>query len=151
MRKYGHKQGTYTPINMNKYIGKQLPKFRSGWQVKAFIALDRNDKIIQWGSQTVVIPYIDSTRNNEVHRYIVDLFFVTKDINGIEQKWLIQIKPYSQSVPPKATKRKSPSKLLYETAIYQRNHDKWQSAIKFCKNKNWKFAVWTERGINTLS
>lgn len=44
----GHKQGTYTPINMQKYMGKALPTFRSGWQVKAFIALDKNDKIIKW-------------------------------------------------------------------------------------------------------
>ena len=85
-----------------------------------------------------------------MHRYIVDLFFITKDINGIEQKWLIQIKPYNQSVPPKVTKRKSSSKLLYETAVYQRNRDKWKAALTFCKNKNWKFAVWTQRGINVI-
>lgn len=27
--KYGLKQGTYQPINKEKYIGKTLPKFRS--------------------------------------------------------------------------------------------------------------------------
>lgn len=48
MSKYGHKSGTYTPINAEKYIGKQLPKYRSGWQVKAFIALDKNPKILRW-------------------------------------------------------------------------------------------------------
>ena len=150
-KRYGLKQGTYTPINQDKYIGKALPIFRSGWEVKAFIALDRNDKIIRWGSQSIIIPYIDSTRGNQTHRYVVDLFFVTKDQTGKQQKWLIQIKPYNQSVPPKSSKRKDPTKLLQQSITYQRNHDKWKSAVQFCKNKGWNFAVWTEKGINKLT
>lgn len=77
--RYGLKQGTYTPINKLKYVGLALPKYRSGWEVKAFIALDKNPKIIRWGSESVIIPYIDTTRGNEIHKYIVDLFFVTLD------------------------------------------------------------------------
>lgn len=150
MRKYGLKQGTYTPINKDKYIGKSLPIFRSSWQVKAFIALDKNNKILKWGSESIIIPYIDTTRSHQTHKYIVDLFFVTLDISGKEQKWLIEIKPYSQSVPPKTSKRKNPTKLLQQAVTYQRNIDKWKSAINFCKNKGWHFAVWTEKGINKL-
>ena len=30
----------------DKYIGTALPRFRSGWEAKAFIALDKNPKII---------------------------------------------------------------------------------------------------------
>lgn len=151
LRKYGLKQGTYTPINQQKYIGKALPIFRSGWEVKAFIALDKNNKILRWGSESIIIPYIDSTRNNETHKYIVDLFFVTLDQSGQEQKWLIQIKPYNQSVPPKPSKRKNPAKLLDAAITYQRNADKWKAAVTFCKNHGWNFAVWTEKGINKLT
>ena len=39
------------------------------------------------------------------------------DGSGRTQKWLIEIKPYSQSVPPKVTKRKSAAKLLMEQAV----------------------------------
>jgi hypothetical protein len=78
------------------------------------------------------------------------LFFVTLDENRVEHKWLIEIKPYSQSVLPKATKRKDPLKLLNETLIVKRNLDKWNAAIRFCKNRKWHFAVWTEKGINQM-
>lgn len=56
-------------------------------------------------------------------------------LNGKEHKWLIEIKPYNQSVLPKATKRKNPMKLLQETLIVKRNLDKWKSAVNFCKKK----------------
>lgn len=150
MKRWGLKQGTYTPICKDKYVGKSLPIFRSGWECKAFIQLDRNPKIIKWGSQSVIIPYMDSTRGKETHRYIVDLFFVTMNQQGQEQKWLIEIKPYNQSVPPKPSKRKSPARIIQQGIVYQRNHDKWEAAITFCKKRGWHFAVWTEKGINKL-
>ena len=71
--------------------------------------------------------------DGEIHRYVVDLFFVILDQFGKEQRWLIEIKPYNQSVPPKATKRKNPTKLLNDMIIYKRNQDKWNAAIHFCK------------------
>lgn len=72
-------------------------------------------------------------------------FFKLLIKHGKEHKWLIEIKPYKQSVLPKATKRKDPLKLLNETLIVKRNLDKWNAAIKFCKNRGWSFAVWTEK------
>lgn len=150
MRKYGLKQGTYTPICKDKYCGLSLPKFRSGWELKAFIQLDKNPKIVKWGSQSVIIPYIDTTRGKQMHRYIVDLFFETINAQHQQEKWLVEIKPYSQSVPPQPSKRKSPSKIIEEAVIYQRNHDKWEAAINFCKKRAWHFAVWTEKGITKL-
>ncbi len=150
MRTYGTKHGTYTPINVDKYCGRSLPIYRSGWELKAFISLDKNPKIKKWGSETLSIPYIDTTRNKETHWYIPDLFFSVIDVNGIERKWLIEIKPYNQSVIPKASKRKSPQKLLLEQLIVQRNHDKWNATIQFCKNKGWSFGIMTEKGIEQL-
>lgn len=41
-------------------------------------------------------------------------------------------------------------KLLNDTLIVKRNLDKWNAAVKFCKNKKWSFAVWTEKGINQM-
>ena len=70
---HGIKRGIYTPQNIQKYIGKNLPTYRSSWELKAFISLDRNPKISKWGSENFVIPYIDTTRNNETHRYIIDI------------------------------------------------------------------------------
>lgn len=150
MRQYKTRQGKYTPLNKDKYCGRTLPIYRSGWELKAFISLDQNPKIKKWGSETLSIPYIDKTRNGETHWYIPDLFFSVIDINNIEQKWLIEIKPYSQSVDVKITKRKSPQKIIAEQLIVQRNKDKWEATVKFCKTKGWHFGVMSEKGIEKL-
>lgn len=42
------KHGVFTPRNMQKYVGSSLPTFRSSWELKAFISLDKNDKILKW-------------------------------------------------------------------------------------------------------
>lgn len=148
----GTKHGVYTPKNMKKYIGSSLPVFRSSWELKAFISLDNNDKILKWGSENFVIPYIDETRNNETHRYVIDLFFEIADYtqDGRPIKWLIEIKPESQSVMPKQTGRKNIQKLIAESAIVKRNQCKWRSAVAFCKSKGWHFGVYTEKGITKL-
>ena len=138
-------------MNIKKYVGKKLPIYRSTWELRAFISLDKNANVVRWGSENFVIPYIDKTRNNETHRYVIDLFFeigATKD--GLPIKWLIEIKPYNQSITPKVSKRKSPEKLLYESMIVERNHCKWKAAIHFCKARGWHFGVYTEKGITKL-
>ena len=147
---YGVKQGKYSPINKAKYVGQGDPTYRSSWELKAFISLDKNPSILKWGSESIIIPYYDSTRNNEYHRYIVDLFFEVPTKDGKGEKWLIEIKPHNQSVAPKASKRKSPEKLLYESLVVKRNQDKWAAAAKFCKRRNWHFGVWTEKGITKI-
>lgn len=146
------KKGVYTPKNLNKYIGKNLPVFRSSWELRAFISLDRNEKISKWGSENFIIPYIDRTRNNETHKYVIDLFFEIADYtkNRLPIKWLLEIKPYSQSVSPQAKRGKSTQRLLNETIIVERNKCKWESAINFCKAKGWHFGVYTEKGITKL-
>ena len=146
------RHGVYTPKNLSKYIGSSLPVFRSSWELKAFISLDKNDKILKWGSENFVIPYIDETRNFETHRYVVDLFFEIADAtkNGLPIRWLIEIKPESQSVMPKQTKRKSVQKIISESIVVKRNQCTWRAAVAFCKSKGWHFGVYTEKGINKL-
>ena len=138
-------------MNMKKYVGKKLPIYRSTWELRAFISLDKNPNIVRWGSENFIIPYIDKTRNNETHRYVIDLFFeIGTSENNLPIKWLIEIKPYNQSITRKATKSKSPEKLLYESMVVERNHCKWNAAIHFCKARGWHFGVYTEKGITKL-
>ena len=146
------KHGQYTPMNLKKYIGKKLPIYRSTWELRAFISLDRNENVLKWGSENFIIPYVDETRGFETHRYIIDLFF---EIAGATEegrpiKWLLEIKPYKQSVTPMPKKQKSPEKLLAESIIVKRNQCKWKAAIKFCQSKGWHFGVYTEKGITKL-
>ena len=136
------KQGIYTPQNMSKYIGAQLPKYRSSWELRAFMALDKNEKILRWGSENFVIPYIDRTRGNETHRYIIDLFFEIAEYthNGAPIKWLIEIKPQSQATPKKYKRKPSnPNKALNDAIIIERNKCKWEAAVSFCRSRGWHF------------
>jgi len=146
------KHGVYKPQNMQKYIGSSLPVFRSSWELKAFMSLDKNEKILKWGSENFVIQYIDETRNNEMHRYVIDLFFEIADVtkDGKPIRWLIEIKPENQSIMPQASKRKNINKLIAESIIVKRNQCKWKAAVNFCKAKGWHFGVYTENGINKL-
>ena len=147
------KQGVYTPQNLSKYVGAQLPKYRSSWELRAFMALDRNEKVLKWGSENFVIPYIDTTRGNEPHRYVVDLFFEIAEYtqNGAPIKWLIEIKPQAQATPRKIPKKpKNPTKFINEAIVVERNKCKWTAAVSFCKSRGWHFGVYTEKGITKL-
>jgi hypothetical protein len=146
------RHGIYKPINRSKYIGAEFPIFRSSWELKAFISLDRNDKILRWGSENVSIYYIDETRNNERHQYIIDLFFEIADVkkDGRPIKWLLEIKPERHSIMPQSKKGKKLSNVISESIIVKRNHCKWRAAVEFCKSKGWHFGVYTENGISKL-
>lgn len=126
--------------------------FRSSWELKAFMSLDRNDKILRWGSENVVIRYIDETRNNEWHRYVIDLFFEIADVtkDGRPIKWLIEIKPEKQAVMPVNNKRRKLQTIIEESTIVKRNQCKWRAAVEFCRAKGWHFGVYTENGITKL-
>ena len=86
------RQGIFNPTNPKKYIGKNDPIYRSGWELKFFRWADKNDNILKWGSENVIIPYVNPL-DNRVHRYFVDNFIVFKDSNNNKKKFLIEIKP----------------------------------------------------------
>ena len=111
------KQGVYKPVNIEKYIGKKLPIFRSGWELKFFKWADCNENILKWGSENVIIPYL-SPLDNKVHRYFVDNFIIFKDRNGNNNKFLIEIKPSKQTKRPVRSKKKKSSTMLYEQKTY---------------------------------
>ena len=82
-------QGYYRPVNEKKYIGKGLPQYRSGWELKFFRWADQNDNILKWGSENVIIPYLNPL-DNKVHRYMIDNYIVFKDKEGKKNKILIE-------------------------------------------------------------
>ena len=51
------RQGTYQVQNPDKYVGKNTPRFRSGWEMSFMHFLDTNDNILQWASESISIPY----------------------------------------------------------------------------------------------
>lgn len=138
-------QGIYKPKYPEKFIG-QTAIFRSGLELKFFRFCDNNPNVLKWGSESVVVPYI-SPIDNKVHRYFVDNYVVIKEGNDIK-KYLIEIKPSKQTMPP-TTKYKKREHLIYEQSQYIINQAKWASAKQFCKQKGMEFLILTEQELNT--
>ncbi len=141
------RQGTFKPINSQKYIGKGNPTYRSGWELKFFRWADINENILAWGSENIIIPYLNPL-DGKVHRYFVDNYIVFKDRNGNNNRFLIEIKPSKQTLRPTVTKNKKQKTIIYEQKMYIQNTAKWKAANEWSKKKNCKFLILTEKELN---
>jgi len=96
-RRQKYAQGLYEVKNINKYVGKGKPKYRSGWELTFMIFCDTNDKIISWASESMAIPYRHPVTGKQ-HKYIPDFFIVYQDKLGKVKAEIIEIKPKKQSI-----------------------------------------------------
>lgn len=106
---------------------------------------DLDPSILFWSSEEVVIPYI-SPADSRGHRYFVDFLIEVRRVDGTKRTLLIEIKPYSQTLPPKI--KKKPSKgYINEVFTYGVNQAKWAAAREYCKKKGWEFVIITENEL----
>lgn len=141
------RQGIFNPKNYNKYVGKKKPVYRSGWELKFFRWCDDNPNVVEWASESVIVPYTNPL-NGRISRYYTDGVIALREGNEIK-RYIIEIKPSSQVVPPKpGNKRKTT--VVYETARFVQNQAKWAAAKKWCEKKGYNFWILTEKelGIN---
>jgi len=138
------RQGIFNPKNRNKYVGKSLPVYRSGWELKFFRWCDNNINVIEWASESVIIPYLNPV-NQKVCRYYTDGVVAINEGEYIK-KYIIEIKPSSQVLPPKQGKKKK-STLMYESLRFIQNQAKWEAARKWCTKKNYEFKILTEKEL----
>lgn len=138
--------GKYRPTNSKKYRG-DIDKiyYRSSWERRFMVYCDRNDKIIEWGSEEVIIPY-RSPIDGKIHRYFPDFYIKVKQQNGSIKKMIIEIKPYIQTQPPKTPKKKTP-KFLNEVKTWGINQAKWKAASEFCLDVKMEFKILTEHEL----
>lgn len=134
-------------MNPEKYIGNPSAIiFRSGWE-KAFMHwCDITSQVVKWGSEEIIIPY-RSPIDNEQHRYFVDFVVFIKNKENV-QKYIVEIKPYAQTKPPKLPKKQSlieNYKKSLET--YSINQAKWKYANEYCNKMGYKFIVLTEKEL----
>lgn len=110
---------------------------------------DSSISVVEWGSETVIIPYI-SPIDNKVHRYFVDFYIKVKTKTNSIEKYLIEIKPEKFTKPPEIPKKKT-KRFIDEVFQYGVNDAKWKAAFEFCKDRNMKFIILTEKdlGIKT--
>ena len=138
------KQGFFYPRNLEKFVSKDNKAiYRSGLELDYFRLLDKNPNVVKWGSEEVVVPYFF---DNKWHKYYVDLFVVFKFGDKLK-KYFIELKPYSQTVEPKVSKRKKQMSVLYEAHQWAKNQAKWKAATDFAKKNGWEFHILTEKDL----
>lgn len=142
-----YRQGFFRPKNPQKYLGKSLPVYRSGWELRFFRWCDENTNVLEWASEAIIIPYINPL-DGKAHRYYTDGVIALKEANGIS-KYIIEIKPSKQLQRPEPGKKRH-STVIYENKTYIQNMAKWEAAKKWCDKRNYKFLILTEKelGLN---
>ena len=136
-------KGRYRPSNPKKYKGDSSNIiYRSLWERKFMVYCDNQTKILEWGSEEIVLPY-RSPIDNKVHRYFPDFYIKVKESNGKIKRYIIEIKPKKQTVEPKMKKKKTKG-YIYEVYEYAKNQAKWKATEEFCKDRMWEFKVLTE-------
>ena len=139
-------KGRYRPSNPKKYKGDSSNIiYRSLWEQKFMVYCDNQTKILEWGSEEIVLPY-RSPIDNKVHRYYPDFYIKVRESNGKIKRYIIEIKPKKQTVEPKMKKRKKKG-YIYEVYEYAKNQAKWKAAEEFCKDRMWEFKVLTEEEL----
>ena len=139
-----YKSGVINPGSCKKLYESQQNKpiiYRSSYEKSFILFLERNPKVVHWGSECIKIPY---EINGEKHSYYPD-FVVTMKDNDIELTYLIEVKPYNQTIRPQSANHNDYQWNTYKTNIY-----KWKAALQFCEQHNMKFKILTENTINKL-
>ena len=136
-------KGRYFPTNPKKYRGNPNQIiYRSLWERKVMVYCDKNDAIIEWGSEEVIVPYL-SPMDGKIHRYFPDFYVKVKTKQNTIKKWVVEVKPKAQTRPPRTPKRKT-KKYITEVRNYAINDAKWKNAIEYCNDRNMEFIIITE-------
>lgn len=131
-------QGEYQLSNPDKYMGKGLPRYRSGWELAVFRMFDNHPAILGWGSETHRIPYKNPLTGKQT-TYVPDLLVVYNDRDGRKHAEMIEIKPLKQTLGEARSQADKAAAVV--------NHAKWTAARAWCKQKGIGFRVITENEI----
>lgn len=145
-----YKQGIFKPKNQHKYVGDlHNIIYRSSWEYIFLKWCDTNASVINYSSEEIIIPY-RSPIDGQIHRYFVDFKINIVDKNKNLQTYLVEIKPDIQTKPPvKGNKRKQT--YINECSTYAVNSAKWNAAIEYAKDRNWKFIIFNEYHLGIKS
>ena len=146
-RKY--KQGIFNPKHPERYNGSMPCIYRSSYELKFCRWCDSNSNVLQWGSESVIIPYYfaKNGRPPKIHRYFVDYNLTLRDKEGREHKYLVEVKPFQQTQVPKPSPRKQKRTLMRENYTFALNNAKWTSARAWAKHNGYKFIIVTEKDL----
>ena len=132
-------QGQYQVINPKKYVGQGTPRYRSGWEHSFMRFCDTNDNVLQWASESIVIPYMNPITGKKSN-YVPDFLITYRSKNNTVHAELIEIKPKKQSI----IESKMSSR---DRAVVAINYAKWGAAQKWCARQGLAFRVITENDM----
>ena len=140
-------KGKFKIKNSQKYKGNPSNIiYRSLMELRFMKWCDSSEKILQWSSEEVVIPYI-SPIDNKRHRYFPDLL-----IHTAKGWFLIEVKPQIESRPPKKKlvenlNLKKKRRYMKSVRTWLVNEAKWIAAKKVCEVEGWTFEIFTEQQL----
>ena len=141
-------KGKYIPKNPQKYKGDPSQVvYRSSWELKFMVYCDKNDKVVEWGSEEIIVPY-RSPWDGKMHRYFPDFYMKVKQANGSTKKFIIEVKPKYQCKPPDANPKRKTRQWLSSVKTWTVNEAKWKSANEFCLDHGMEFKILTEDHLN---
>jgi hypothetical protein len=133
----------YHPIHPEKYKGDPTDiVMRSSWETKFAVWCDHNSSILEWSSETTIIPYVCPT-DNRWHRYFTDFKIKVQSKDGSVKTYIVEIKPDKQTRPPAIPKRKT-RQYITEVMTWGKNDAKWKAAREYCADRGWEFIILTE-------
>ena len=139
-------KGKYKPSFPEKYRGDPTNIiYRSLWERKFCVYCDTNERILEWSSEEKCIPY-RSPIDGKIHRYFPDFLIKVKEANGSIKKYMIEIKPSKQTVPPQKPQRQT-KKYISEVYEYAKNQSKWEAAKDWCADRGYEFKIITEHEL----
>lgn len=132
-------QGIYKLTNPQKYVGKRDPRYRSGWEHAFMRFCDTNDHILQWASESIMIPYRHPL-TGKMTNYVPDFLITYRTKNNQMRAEVIEIKPKKQSIIESKMSAR-------DRAVVAVNYAKWDAATKWCRKQGLTFRVITEDDI----
>lgn len=132
-------KGQFTPKYPQKYIGTIPITYRSSWELQFMTVLDNHPYVLQWGSESVKIPYVNPLTGRQTV-YVPDFNIVYVDKNNRKHAELVEIKPMKETVLEAAKTQKDKLKVAVNMA-------KWKAAYKWCAKHGMTFRVMTEEQL----
>lgn len=143
-------KGKYTLKNPSKYMGDPNNiVYRSSWELRFMNHLDRNTNVLEWGSEEFFIPYLSPFPNKNgkktIKRYFPDFIVKSVKPDGTKQTQVIEVKPKTQTQPPKKSKtNRTTKRYLREATTFAVNQSKWKAAEEWCADNGYEFVIVTE-------
>jgi hypothetical protein len=142
-------KGYFQPQNPSKYEGQHTNIiYRSSWELKYMLWLDKHPDVLKWSSEEFFIPYL-SPIDGKVHRYYPDFKVKQKNRDGVIETVVVEVKPEKQTKEPVVQKRKTKS-YLTEVYTWGVNQAKWKAAKNYCADRQWKFQILTEHDLGII-